>query len=284
MGKDPVLKIVLILVCLLSIFLVWSSFQYMKRMEADFSQQRARFTKDNQDLKDRLDSLQDMVDRKTEALGALEKEKASLSEKISALQEANRKLEKAYGKLQVSHTYLLGEKEMIIKQFDDVREGMLDLAKKITELEQSPAVDRIRDALYKEENAKVKKILEDALRNIELVRAGKPVNLKPIVVVGKESTGAPAQGETQMQEMPAAGTAGKVLLVDEVANLVVIDLGRKDNIRQGSRCAILKDTREVASGEIVSIRYNLSTVYIDDMKGINFVGEVKQGDEVVVTP
>jgi hypothetical protein len=82
--------------------------------------------------------------------------------------------------------------------------------------------------------------------------------------------------------LPSARKTGKVLSVDAKDNLLVIDLGRQDDVKQGNRCIILKDEKEMASGEVISVRYNVSAVFVDDLKFNNKISNIKEGNTALI--
>lgn len=290
-NKDTLIRIILAVVCIFCIVLVWSSFGNLKKMELDFNEKKATLVKENLDLKDRLESLQDVVNKKTEAAAALEKEKEDINGKLVLLKEENKKLTKAYGRLNVNYNAMLAEKEAMIKQLEELKRETIALATQVTDLEKSPPIERIKEAMNKEENENVKKVLGEALRNIELIKAGKSVDLAPIVVGAKENKAAeqipaalvnpPAPVEEARPKAPSA-RSGAVVSSDTKNNLIIINLGRKDKIKEGQKCAVLADDEEIASGEIISVRYDISAAYIDEFKYKNSIHDIKEGDKVAV--
>jgi len=256
---------VLVVISALFIFLAVSSFRNIKKMELDFNQKKAILVKENLDLKDRLNSLQDMITRKTEALGAVEKEKAALEEQLNALKIAAESFKAASN-----------------EELGALKKKTLTLSKKIYALENSPIVQRIRDAIDKENNENIKKVLEDSANKIDMIKEGKSVNLEPIIVTGKES-GVPSSAKEKDGDIQAKeGKRGIVLSVDRKNNLIVINLGHNDGVKEGYRCKILKDEQVIGSAEIMSVRYRVSAAFVDDLQYKATVDDVKEGCKVIV--
>lgn len=156
-------------------------------MELEFNEKKATLIKDNLDLKDRIQSLEEIASKKTNALVVVEKEKTELEAKLKTLREENEKLSNNYKELKLSYTALTSKKEDFVRQFEELNEKNQYLSERISELENSPLVQRIKEALPQEQNEKIKTVLENALRNIELIQQGRPIDLGPIVVSGKET-------------------------------------------------------------------------------------------------
>jgi hypothetical protein len=58
-GKNPLVEVAVAIVCVFLIILALSSFRNSKKMELEFNEKKATLVKENLDLKDRLDSLQE---------------------------------------------------------------------------------------------------------------------------------------------------------------------------------------------------------------------------------
>lgn len=302
-SKEMIIRIILAIVCVFCIILVWSSFSNLKKTELEFNEKKATLVKENLDLKDRLESIQDIVNKKIETAAVLEKERETVNNNLSALKEMNGKLSRAYNKININYNALMAERETMLKQLEELKKETLSLASKVSDLEKSPLIERIKEAMNNEENENIKKVLEDALHNIELIKSGKSVNLTPIVVESKAAENKPAeekgedegsgaeQNSTAQTAAPASANKtstpvivgqGNVVSSDSNNNLIIINLGRKDKMKEGLRCAVLKNDEEIASGEIISVRYNISAVYIDDVKYKNSISEIKEGDKILI--
>ena len=292
-NKNTLLVFVLLAVSTLCIFLALSSWRRLKNMELEFNEKKATLIRDNLDLKDRIQSLEEMVSKRSDDLVVLEKEKAELEASLKTLREENEKLSNDYKELKLTYTTLTSKKEDFSRQLEELEEKNRYLSGRITELENSPLVQRIREALPGEQNEKVKKVLADALHNVELIQQGKPVDLGPIVVTGKDNTEEEKMPNVlSTQDLPkktapalanSAGNTGRVISVDAKNSLLVIDLGTEDGILPGDRCVVLKDEKVVASAEIISVRYKISAAFVDDVRYKNALTDIKEGDRVFMS-
>jgi len=269
-NKNTLINAALITVSVFAVIIAFSSFRHLKRMEFEFNEKKAVIVKENLDLKDRIDSIQELVNQKIESIGILEKEKKSFEDEVSLIKKENDKIIESY-----------------VKQLDTIKKKNVTLKRKVTQLEKSPIITRIKDMIEKEDNENIKKVLADTLNKVELIKAGKSVNLEPIIVTKKETplvqdiersteeTGVNAQP-------PAPGKEGVVLSVDKKNNLVVINLGHKDNIKEGDRIKILKDGREIARAEVLSIRYRIAAAFVDYLGPRCTISDISEGCKVLV--
>lgn len=289
-NKNTLLVPILLVVSAVCIILAVSSLRRLKNMELEFNEKKATLIKDNLDLKDRIQSLEEIASKKTNALVVVEKEKTELEAYLKTLREENEKLSNNYKELKLSYTALTSKKENFVRQFEELNEKNQYLSERISELENSPLVQRIKEALPQEQNEKIKTLLENALRNIELIQQGRPIDLGPIVVSGKESaqkaTSALSTEDLLKKTAPVSagnGNIGKVVSLDPKNSLLVIDLGTQDGIVKGDRCVVLKDEKVIASAEIISVRYKISAAFIDDVRYKNALTDIKEGDKVLIS-
>lgn len=275
-NNNVLLIAVLVVICLLLGVLAFSYSKDLKKTELAFNEKKAVLVKENLDLKDRLDSLQKIISEKTESLTATAKEKSAVQEQLDALVEKNKELMTSYtAKLEV----LSREKEA--------------LRKKVLNLDKSPVIERIKDILKKEENDNIRKVLEDVLNKLELIKEGKPVNLEPIVVTKNEVlTTSPViepapQKEEKIEEarkvIEQQEKSGTILSVDRKNSLIVISLGRKEDVAEGYRCKILNNDEEIASAEVVSVRYRIAAAFIDNILGKHSMNDIKEGLKVTIS-
>ena len=267
-DKSRLIGVVLIAVCAFSIVIAASSFRSLKKMELEFNEKKATLVKENLELKDRIDSIQQMVAQKTESAGILDKEKKIIEDQLQSLKDENEKLiSSSTGQIET-----LKKKNAILK-------------KRIVTLENSPIVQRIKEAIQVEDNDSVKAVLADAVNKMEMIGAGKSVSLEPIVVtkIRQESPSAPDKKPTgAASPATAEGKTGVILSVDKKSNLIVINLGRKDDVKEGDRCKIFKKDREIAGAQIINIRYRISAAFIDDIKYKYTINDIAENQKAVI--
>lgn len=257
-----ILGAVLISICIFSLFLAASSYQQMKKSEEKFNKEKAGLIKEGMDLQDKIDSLSKELKEKTLSLNTLETEKKIFTAAIKTLESQSKNIEKQY-----------------IKRVDSLKKENSLLNKKIDDVEKIPITQLLKKALSEEGNESIKKLLEDALYKIEMIKAGKAVDLEPIVVTGE----AAAQvKEPQKEGEIFEKKTGKILSVDAKNNLIVIGLGYSNNIKENQRCLIVKDGKEVAFADTINVRYRISAAFVNDIKYGHTINDIKEGDEVSI--
>lgn len=278
-NRNILFNIVLVIACGFLAALAFSSFGRLKKMEFDFNEKKATLVKENLDLKDRLESLETIVKQKTSEVAGLDEKRKSLERELNTLKAENEKLNNDYAQLNQRYENLMIERKVIAEQSEALKRKYIALSRKVEALEKNPLIQKIQESIDKEQNAEIKKVLEAALQNIELIQAGKSVDLSPITVVGKDKE----QPFVTLQPGQQAAIAGEVLSVDKKNNLVVINLGRKDKIKEGDECIIFKNDKELARGEIISVRYKISAVFIDEVEYKRLITDIEEGDKILIS-
>ncbi|MDD5174101.1 MAG: hypothetical protein PHV48_04680, partial [Candidatus Omnitrophica bacterium] len=126
-------------------------------------------------------------------------------------------------------------------------------------------------------NENIRMVLDDSLRKIELIKEGKAVNLEPIVVKDDNAL------QSALLDQENAQKKGEVLSLDKKSSLVVINLGRKEGVKEGDRLRIFKDADQIAGGEVISVRYRISAAVIDDIRYKSTIDDIKEGYEATLT-
>lgn len=264
-SKKTLLGAILLSITIFSVILAGSIYHHLKKAEADFKSKEAALVKANIDLKDEI------VDAREEIM-----QKAA---SMTLLEEENQKLKYEYS-----------------EEFEALKEENTILADKIAQLEEKPLIEHLRDAINTERNRNVRKFLEKVLYNIVLVKSGKNVELEPIVVATKEeeiisepeeikkSTKKARVKTEPEEEQPSflVGKKGKILSVDRRFNLIVINLGRNDNVKEEDRCIILKDDKAIGEARIINLRYRVSAAFVDEMESGYNIRKIQEGYEVLV--
>jgi len=257
----------------LCLFFLSSAFYFhgnIKNKQIQFEHNKAERVKEELDLKDRLNVLQEGLDKKIETVNLLEEEKQALSHKIENL---NR------------------ERESIMTSFrgelDTFKEKNAMLRRKIADLENIPIFKRIREFSESEQRAEIKSILEEAAGTIERIqteKSGASIKLDPIVVRKEKSDRALFEEERSQTFAAGQSTApeklGTILTIDRNNNLVVTSLGRKDEVKEGTRLKIFKNNQHIATAEVISARYRISAATVNDMKYKYKIEDISEGDQV----
>ena len=266
-SKKALLGTILLSVTIFSIILAGSLYRYLKKVESDFKSKEAALVKENIELEDELGYMREEIMKKAATLTLLEEENENLKHKYSI-------------------------------EFETLKEENMVLAQRIVQLEERPLIEHLRDAVNTERNRKVRKFLEKVLYNIVLVKSGKNVEMKPIVVATKDEEVVPEPMETgkrtteakmkpepeEVERQPSfpAGKKGKILSVDRRFNLIVINLGRNDNVKEEDRCVVLKDDKVIAGARIINLRYRVSAAFVDEMESGYSIRKIKEGYEVLI--
>jgi len=264
--KKTIIVAILISLCIFSIFFSLSLFRHFKTAENKFNNEKASLIKENISLEDQLESIKKDIKVKTDAVTVLESEKKSLLDQIKSMDDDNKKLDKRYA-------------ELYGGRIGTLKKENSSLRSRISNIGKAPLADFIKDYIGKEENDNIKKVLAEALRKVELIQAGKIVNLEPIVVA---ENNAQAATESATIAGSAAGKAGKIISIDRDNNLIVVDLGRADDVRAGQHCMVMHEDKEIGSGEIISTRYKMSAVFINDIKYKYTFNDIKESDKVSI--
>ena len=267
--KTRFLMALLIAVSLFLIALVASLYGSLKKTEAQFNERKAVLIKENLDLKDSAKAVEELLNQKKESLVILEKERKNIDDKIAGFNEEKDALKKEY------------EEELLALKTENA-----SLKAKMTSLRKKTLAESIDEAIEEEDNENLKKFLAKVKYNIEVIKKGGNIELEPIIVtdIGEGAGTGPAL-ETAPSKKISTQTAareGKVMSVDSKYSLVVFDLGRKDGVKQGGQCSILKDGKEIASAEIISTRYNVSAGFVYETAYGYAIDDIREGDGVAV--
>ena len=233
-------------------------FNHLKKVEMDFNTQKAMLVKENMDLKDNVEMLRGEVMEQARRLMSLQKDNNVLRAKYAIESE-------------------------VLKEQNSI------LLRQVNELREKPLVEQVKDALQGEKDRKMKKFLEKVLYSIVLVKSGKSIELEPIVVA-KEQAPSPEKRAQEVKkpkiEKPStpaiAGKKGKVLSIDRRYSLIVIDLGKRDDIKEGDACTVLKNSEEIAFARIISVRYKVAAAFVSEMNYKYNIRDIEEEDDVVI--
>ena len=265
LSKCVIWQVALAAITVFLVLFAYSSYNNLKKMRLEFNEKKSTLIKENLDLKSRLDSIQEMIDQKTISFDVLGQEKKKMEEEVGLLKKENDRL--------------IGASKSRLR---DVKQQNAVLKKKIAALENSPLVQKIKETLENESNESVKKVVEGALNKIELIKGGNPVALEPIVVTVEEGEMAGKSRQEGEAPAPRGDVKGAILSVDRKDNLIVINIGSKENVREGDRLEILKDAKEIARAEVISARSGLSAAVVESIDPAYTINSIKENDDVIV--
>lgn len=268
-GKKTLVT-VSVVVCVISFFIFARSFANLKSKEIEIDRYKTSLIKDNLALKDQLDAIQDAFNRRSQAITLLEEETKEFADKIESLRKENDSILVSFR-----------------GQLDTLKKKNAILRRKVDDLENSPILKRIRDAARFEEDAEIKKALDDAASKIEAIQSGAvpaPVTSEP-AAEGIEKQEPSVQKSAPIPAVNKEETLlnGTVLSVNKENNLLVISLGTKDGVSEGDHLKVLKKGREIASAEVIGIRYRISAAIVDDIDSKYKITDIKKGDPIVLS-
>ncbi|GEM_PF-1444931 len=270
---NNILIYALILISLVLSVALLLSFQSSKKLEYEFNEKKALLMKENIDMKEKLNVIERQIADKAESINALEREKDKYEEDLNGLRK----------------DFQLKMKSLV-SQLDNLGRHKRALKKKIAVLGKTSLSDQLASAASRADNADIKKVLERSLRLIDQIREGKSVDLDSMM----------AANETALQEVPGyepntmkrdytvadaqknTERKGRILKFDPANNYIIINLGSENGVEKGERCKIFKDGQEVGSGEVMSVRFRISAVFIDTIAFKHTMDEVREGLDVEI--
>ena len=92
----------------------------------------------------------------------------------------------------------------------------------------------------------------------------------------------PRRLDAQAARRSEAGKNGEILLVDKNCNLVIIDLGQREGVKEKDRLKILKDGKEIAEATVIGVRYRASAAFVDEIEHRHNIRNIENGDAVLI--
>ncbi|MCM8760797.1 MAG: hypothetical protein NC938_06615 [Candidatus Omnitrophica bacterium] len=255
-DKDRLIAIALIIMCLLLAAVSLLSYHYANSISLDFHQKQDEFIAKLAEYKKRFDVLQ-----------------ITLNEKIKLLSESQEKIKELEVELKTVRKE--GEKNRL--ELEEERRNLsakiAALKEKLDRLENAPIEEVITEALSKETNSEVRAVIADSLARVELIRTGKAVSLEPILVT---AAGAP--------EVAAVSPNARfsIITLDRKNNLIAINGGRRDGLKEGDRLSILKDGKPAATAGVIAVRYRVASAFVNNTRQNFSFRDIKEGDEVII--
>ncbi len=250
---------ILIVVCAVCVFCALAAiimFSHIKGSERAFGDKNAALVRERTELKIQFDSLSEDFDKNKFYTDNLEKEKKSI-------EDAFARVEKEYNELKGQNAkklYLLKHENMVIR-------------KKIEAFQKISAVELIKQIVSRESDRNIKNILSDTLAKMEAAKNGRYIPLDPIVL---------AAPTADKPETPYGSKQGKIVSVDKKNCLIVVNMGRAQEVEDGRRCRIVDDHGEIAAGTIIRARHKISAAFIDTFSPRRTIEDVKEDARVVI--
>ncbi len=263
---------------------------------ADVIQQKAQ-------LEAKIEHLEDLLRQKeVERKEALQK-KLELEIKLSQLDLKNKELERqlAYAKRMISiltRDYVREkENRRAMKQLLDrmekenqmIKDKILKVTREETDLQKELAKTQEEKDVLQRHIQDMNTIVRDSIEKIltltdklkevkdkSVITKAKSdsVNLAPIVV----NKSGESEGSAKSKEIPN-GLKGKILNVNEAHNFVVLDIGKKDGVKQGMEFKVYRAGKQIATVKVRMLRDDVSAA---DIISLNDGDSIKVGDVVVL--
>ena len=145
--------------------------------------------------------------------------------------------------------------------------------------------NRQRAALVEEKaelEGAIKSLREDVARKMEALA----LLTKRVAELEKtlaSTSAASRRPDTQAASRSKTGKNGEILLIDKNCNLVIIDLGRREGVKEKDRLKILKDGKEIAGATIIGVRYRASAAFVDEIEHRQNIRNIQKGDEILIS-
>lgn len=246
-GKLPI--VALAILCGVLALITIALFRYTGSITADFKKKETGFTAKTIEYKSQLELLQATIDQKIAALATADTKTKEIERQIALLRE---------------------ESDKVRSEFDEDRRNFqkrsLEMKERLDKYDGASIESLIRQALEKERNDGVKRLLMDSVARVEMMREGKAVDLEPIIVT---------------KDGASERTSIAVVALDRKNKLIAINAGRKDGLKEGDRLTVMRDGKELVSTQIVAVRYRVATAFVDQNRHNFSIKDIREGDEIV---
>ncbi|MFA6635881.1 MAG: hypothetical protein WCV56_02045 [Candidatus Omnitrophota bacterium] len=260
-SRNKIKTVALVTVSLVCIVAVAVTLRNMRRLELEFNRKRAVLVRENLDLKDRIDSTEKDLALRTEDLNALERELDLTNDRMEEIERTSSETISSFS-----------------QEVEELRERKTALEEELSSLRDMTVIQHLEHSAEKEENPGVKALLQRTIEIIGMIMDGESVSLAPVMVT------APSPGQDGQDLITFPGEArGLVLSTDHRNNLIVTNLGRKDGVEENSTCVVTRDNgEELARGYVISVRYRVSAVFIDEVKVGRTIKDISESDKVII--
>jgi predicted nucleic acid-binding Zn-ribbon protein len=273
LGKEKLPVVLLIVIIVLSLAMAGGVFYFLQQERAknlalqdDLQEIKTKQKITETKLQDAQKVISDLEVQLREAKGQIDTLTSGLQQEKTAKEQAVGQIEQLRGELE-QQKRLRVELEGRLSQAQDnlkkINSQLETLETKRTELE-----GKIKDLETKTEGIELGKIVV----NSETPQAPVEQITAPIPPT-QQSPVAP----TVVQRRPVAGLEGKVLVVNEEYNFVVINLGSKDGISVNDVFVVSRDNAQIGEIKVEKVHDAMSAAGFSskDLKG-----KIREGDKV----
>lgn len=230
--------------------------------------------------------VEEQLDVVTQAKAALEREKADLTKAKTTLEEQVTQLTKQAKEVAEQFAQEKRARETLTTELAQVRrdatqvKGQLDSERK----EKAATADELAKAkqsyqALSNELTTLRQAKEALEKRVKEMLAARAKEAEQIVVTPASAAPKPAAATSPAPASPVPASAktseGKVLVVNRDLGFVVLNLGSKDGVRRGTRFALSRNNKPVATVEVDKVYDNMCAANLleEEKKG-----EVKEGD------
>jgi len=185
------------------------------------------------------------------------------------------------------------KKATLIKHSLDLEDEIIVLQEALTENENTIAS-------LETSVAELRRINEEGRTTLDALRERRAEQVRPaaarVVRRPETVTREPSPAEEEQYEVitPALGLpaaevlayaperAGTITSINKRRALIMTDLGSRDRVKEGSLYAVLKDGKEIATAEVINVRYDVSAGMVSRLNAGYVLDDVSEGDQVIL--
>jgi len=212
---------------------------------------------EKQDYIRQLEYNQKLLDSMSQEVVRERNDKAKIQDNFQTLKSENVALARQLKSLN-------SRKMALDKRIQELQEGRADIGKRLNQVE-----GELTDKISQIDNLKTELGSAKIDKSVLTSRGSKDAVELPAIVVRSAAPGP----ERPSSEEPMF--SGKVLAVNAENNFVVIDLGMTSGVKVGDKFNVYRDSKVIASVEVIQARDNISAC---DIKRINT--PIKVGDNI----
>ncbi len=219
-------------------------------------------------------TLQKLSQEKQQLETKLVEVKKLVSDLSSSLQQEKQEKLKYVQELQKLET----EKQKLTARVNSMEEDKKQLQGKIAQLKQQLQEAQKQKEEYNKRLAEINQILEDKMLEVTKLKQDLEVALENVKKLSY-NIGLPQAVTLPKIEVKTQRVEGKILQVDCNNGFIIIDLGRRDGLKEGMECNVYREGKLVAKLEIIKTEEVTSAARI--VKGLPY-DQITKSDSVVV--
>ena len=247
-NRNLIFELIFIAVLIVCAILTMSAYRHFKGKAFEFDKKRAVLINKNLVLKDNVGLLEEMVSTKETM--------------ITSLRSSVTRLERIREENQRTIDSLSTDLNSLKEQYEKLSKENTFFSKQLDLLKRHPLVRTILAAFQSNNPQEAENILDSSLENLD----PNATNLSEVFsgTVDMTSSQGGKTDQIAFSDMTplAARITGSLASVDKKHSLIVIDLGKRDQIKERDFLIILKNGVELGTAEVISVRYRVSAALI----------------------